>query len=56
MSPQLNLREWDVLGLGAGIHDGAVVEARHLRDVGVELFYTTYKLMHIDVLGLLKYV
>jgi hypothetical protein len=25
-------------------------------DVGIELHYSTYKLMHVDVLGLLKYV
>jgi hypothetical protein len=56
MSPQLSLREWDILGLGAGVRVGAVVEARHLGDVGVELLYTTYKLTHLDALGLLKYV
>jgi hypothetical protein len=35
---------------------GAVVEAWHLSDVGIELLYTTYKLTYIDALGLLKYV
>ncbi len=35
---------------------GAVVEARHLGNVGVELLYTTYKLPYIDALGLLKYI
>ncbi len=35
---------------------GAVVEAWHLGNVGVELLYTTYKLMFVDVLGLLKYI
>jgi hypothetical protein len=56
MSPQLSLPEWDVLGLGAGVCVGAVVEARHLGDVGIELLYTTYELRHVDALGLLKYV
>jgi hypothetical protein len=54
MSPQLSLRERDVFGLGAGVCIEAVVEAWHLGDVGVELLYTTYELMHIDVLGLLN--
>ncbi len=35
---------------------GAVVEARHLGNVGGELLFTTYKLMYIDALGLLKYI
>ncbi len=56
MSPQLSLVEWDVLRLGAGVWIGAVEEAQHLGDVGVELLYMTYKLTHIDALGLLKYV
>ena len=56
MSPQLSLRERDVLKLGAGVRVGAVVEARHLGDVDVELLYRTYKLTHVDVLGLLKYI
>jgi hypothetical protein len=56
MSPQVSLVEWDVLGLGAGVCIWAVEEARHLGDVGVELLYTMYKLMHVDALGLLKYV
>ncbi len=56
MSPQLSLHERDVLRLGAGVCIGAVVEARHLGDAGVELLYTTYKLTHVDALGLLKYV
>jgi hypothetical protein len=56
MSPQLSLCEWNVLRLGDGVRVGAVVETRHLGDVGVELLYTTYKLTHIDTLGLLKYV
>ena len=34
----------------------AVVEARHLRDVGIELHYTPYKLMYVEALWLLKYV
>jgi hypothetical protein len=54
MSPQLSFCEWDVFGLGAGIRIGAVVEARHLGDVGIELLYTMYKMMHVDTLGLLK--
>ncbi len=33
---------------------GAVVEAQHLGDVGIELLYSTYELTHIDVLGLLS--
>jgi hypothetical protein len=56
MSPQLSFCEWDVLRLGAGVCIGAVVEARHLGNVGIELLYTTYKSTHVDVLGLLKYV
>jgi hypothetical protein len=56
MSPQLSLCEWDVLGLGAGVCIGAVEEAQHLGNVGVELLYTVYKLRHVDALGLLKYV
>jgi hypothetical protein len=35
---------------------GAVVEAWHLDDVGIELLYMTYKLIYVDVLGLLKYI
>ncbi len=56
MSPQLSLREWDVLELDAGVCVGAVVEERHRGDAGIELLYTTYKLTHVDALGLLKYV
>ncbi len=56
MSPQLSLVGWGVLGLGAGVHIGAVEEARHLGNVGIELLFTTYKLTHVDALGLLKYV
>ncbi len=41
---------------GAGIGVGAVVEAWHLSNVGIELLYTTYKLMHVDVLWFLKYI
>ena len=36
MAPWLSLREWDVLGLGAGIGIGAVVKAWQLGDVGVD--------------------
>jgi hypothetical protein len=50
------LHERNVLGLGAGICIGAVVEAQHLCDVGVELLYTPYKLAYVDVLGLSKYI
>jgi hypothetical protein len=46
----------DVLGLGAGICIGAVVEAQHLDNVGIELLYMTYKLTYVDALGLLKYI
>ncbi len=56
MSPQLSLVEWGILGLGAGVCIGTVEEARHLGNVGVELLYTTYNLMHVDALGLLKYI
>ncbi len=35
---------------------GAVLEAWHLGDIGIELLYTTYKLTYVDVLGLLKYI
>ncbi len=35
---------------------GAVVEAWHLGNVGVELLYTMYKVMYVDALGLLKYI
>ncbi len=34
----------------------AVVETRHLRDLGIELFYPPYKLTYVDALWLLKYV
>ncbi len=34
----------------------AVVEAWHLSDVGIELLYSTYKLMYVDALWLLKYI
>jgi hypothetical protein len=54
MAPWLSLREWDVLGLGAGICIGADLEAQHLGSVGVELLYITYKLKYIgDVVPLL---
>ncbi len=56
MSPELSLREWNILGLGAGIGLWAVVEAEHLRDVGIELLYSTHKLTYADALGLLKYI
>jgi hypothetical protein len=56
MSPKLSLREQNVLRFGAGIRIGAVVEAQHLCDVGVELLYTPYKLAYADTLGLLKYI
>jgi hypothetical protein len=35
---------------------GAVIEAWHLGNVGVELLYMTYKLTYVDLLGLLKYI
>ena len=35
---------------------GAVIEAWHLGNVGIELLYTMYKLTYIDTLGLLKYI
>jgi hypothetical protein len=56
MAHQLSLCEWNVLQLGGGIEAGAVVEAGHLGDAGVELQYTPYKLRHIDILGLLEYI
>ncbi len=56
MSLQLSLVEWDVLGLGAGVCIGAVEEAWHLGNVGIELLYTMYKSTHVDTLGLLKYI
>ncbi len=56
MSPQLSLYERDVLGHGAGIRIGAVVEAKHLGDVGIELLYMTYKLTRVDALGLSEYI
>ena len=34
----------------------AVVEARHLSNVGVELRYMPHKLAYIDALWLLKYI
>jgi hypothetical protein len=34
----------------------AVVEARHLSNVGIELLYTPYELVYIDALWLLKYI
>ncbi len=56
MSPQLSLHEQNILGLGAGICIGAIVEAWHLGDVGIGLLCTMYKLTYIDALGLLKYI
>ncbi len=56
MAPQLSLREQDVLRLGAGIGVGAVEEAWHLGNVGIELLYTAYKLTYVDALELLKYI
>ncbi len=44
----------NVLRLGAGICVGAVVEAWHLGNVGIELLYRTYKLTYVDMLGLLN--
>jgi hypothetical protein len=41
---------------GAGICVGALVEARHLSNVGIELLYLRYKLTYLDALGLLKYI
>ena len=55
MSPWLSLCEQNILGLGAGICIGAVVEARHLCGVGVKLLYMPYELAYVDALGLLKY-
>ncbi len=45
-----------VLGLCAGICIEAVVEARHLCNVGVELLYMPYKLAYVDALGFPKYI
>ncbi len=56
MSPLLSLRERKVLRFGAGIGVGAVVEAWHLSNVGIELLYSTYKLTYVDMLWLLKYI
>ncbi len=42
--------------LGAGICVGAVVEAQHLSNVGIELLYSMYKLTYVNALGLLKYI
>jgi hypothetical protein len=41
---------------GAGIGMWAVVEARHLSNVGVELLYAPYELAYNDALWLLKYI
>ncbi len=56
MSPELSLRERNILGLGAGIGLWALVEVGHLRDVGIELLYSTHKLTYANALGLLKYI
>ncbi len=56
MTPEVSLCEWNVFGFCAGVHVGAVEEARHQSNVGIELLYSTYKLMYIDALALLKYV
>jgi hypothetical protein len=53
MAPKLSLRERNILGLGAGICIGAVIEAQHLRNLDVDLLYLTYKLTYVDALGLL---
>ncbi len=34
----------------------AVVEARHLSNVGIELLYMPYELAYVDALWLLKYI
>ncbi len=54
--PLAQPRERNVLRLGAGISIGAVVDARHLGDVGIELLYTTYELTYLDTLGFLEYI
>jgi hypothetical protein len=56
MSPQLSLHERNIFGLGVGVDAQAVIKARHLCDVGIELLYSPYKLTYIDALGLLKYI
>ncbi len=53
LTPQLSLCKWNVLQLGSGIEAGAVVEARHLCNVGIELLFMMYKMTHADTLGLL---
>jgi hypothetical protein len=35
---------------------GAVTEAWHLSNVGIELLYSMYKLTYVDALGLLNYI
>jgi hypothetical protein len=56
VTPQFSLHERNICSSCNGIGTWAVVEAWHLRYVGIELLYTTYKLMHADMLGLLEHV
>jgi hypothetical protein len=56
VTPQISLCEWNVFRNRSGVGTWAVVEAWHLRNVGVELLYMTYKLTHADTLGLLEHI
>jgi hypothetical protein len=56
VTPQFSLHERNIHGNRSGIGTWAVVEAWHLCNVGIELLYTTYKLTHADMLGLLEHV
>ncbi len=55
-TPQFSLGERIVCWHCSGIGTWAVVEAWYLRNVGLELLYTMYQLMHTDMLGLLEHV
>jgi hypothetical protein len=53
---QISLGERNICRRHAGIVAWAVVPARQLRNVGVELLYVLYKLMYANPLGFLEHV
>jgi hypothetical protein len=53
---QISLGEWNICQHHTEIVAWAVVPARQLRNVGVELLYALYKLMYANPLGLLEQV
>jgi hypothetical protein len=53
---QVSLGERNVCWSSCGIDTWAVIKARQLRNVSIELIHTMHKLMHADALGLLEHV